>query len=428
MKMTLNLRKRFVIIFFGIMLISSFVSALVITVIFYYNHDYNSESKENDIIQNISLLLQTSLNDQDIAKFSSTQEFSVNIIDKNDEYAYLGNGLTDGEYVKLSNGLINKDVIILKSDNMLYKISHIRNNSIHIMFALFVIGGFMLSLIIGTVISGTASKSVLAPILEVIDATKKVAHGDFNVHIPNKKVPEYRELADNFNIMVDELRSVETLRNDFVSSISHEFKTPTASIQGFAQMLKTDNIDAASKKEYLDIIIEETKRLSKLSSNVLLLSKLENQNLILPKQKYDLSEQIRRVILVLEPQWSAKNIDLGIDLDDKAIINGNEELLFQVWLNIIQNAIKFTPENGNISISAKQAGAKTSIVIKDSGIGMDSQTVKHIFDKFYQADRSRKQDGNGLGLSIAYKIIQISNGTLSVNSEINKGTSFLVTL
>ncbi len=420
-----SLNKKFVRIFFSIMLISTFVSAAVILAIFYYSHDYNSIGTEERIINNISLMSRSNMKPEDIAKASMNAEWKVEVIKTNDNK---GDTPTSDYDIKHTNGIIKRnDVIILNQENDIYKITHIRNQKIHIMFTLFVIGGLLLSLIIGTIIAGVASKVVLAPIVEVITVTKKIAKGDFAVRITDKKDLEYKELADNFNRMIDELNSIETLRNDFVSNISHEFKTPVASIQGFAELLKSDQLKASDRKEYLNIIIDETQRLTAMISNILLLSKIENHSIMMNKNDFDLAEQIRRVILLLEPQWTAKNIEIEVELKDMTY-HGYEELLYQVWLNVLQNAVKFTPVYGKIFVTAFLVDEETYVKIVDNGIGMDDQTQKHIFEKFYQFDRSRKQEGNGLGLSLVQKIINLSGGTVTVNSKEGRGTAFTINL
>jgi signal transduction histidine kinase len=195
------------------------------------------------------------------------------------------------------------------------------------------------SIIIGTIITAVAGRTILQPIRNFSRATSEVARGNFSVRVPIPKDHEYATLARNFNKMAEELSGIETLRGDFISSVSHEFKTPLASIQGFAKLLQDTSISPQDRQEYTQVIIDETSRLSKLSSNILKLTKLENQTTIGKKKNFSLDEQIRKIILVLEPEWTKKNISLDINLEDIRYV-GNEELMAQVWQNVINNAIK----------------------------------------------------------------------------------------
>jgi len=227
--------------------------------------------------------------------------------------------------------------------------------------------------------------------------------------------------------MVHELSSIETLRNDFVSNVSHEIKTPIASIQGFAKLIQDKNLNDDERSEFTDIIISELSRLSKLTSNILKLSKLENQEVITGKAEFALDEQIRCAILIMEPEWSEKGIDLDIDLDKVSII-GNEDLLQQVWLNIIGNAIKFTEKGGTIGIKLMDLQDKIVIKVSDNGVGMNEETQRHIFDKFYQGDKSHLSKGNGLGLSLVKRIIELCDGEIKVRSKLYYGTTFTIGL
>lgn len=236
----------------------------------------------------------------------------------------------------------------------------------------------------------------------------------------NRIDPEYSILAQNFNKMAEELAGTETLRGDFISNVSHEFKTPLASIQGFAKLLQSDDITEQEREEYTQIIIDETSRLSKLSSNILRLTKLENQKTVGKKTRFSLDEQIRKILLVLEPEWSKKKIDLDIDLEDIMYV-GSEELMAQIWQNIINNAIKFTPEGGKISVKLFRNEKNISAEIWDNGPSIAPDVKAKIFDKFYQGDRSRATEGNGLGLALVKRIIELSEGSIEVENDMKKG-------
>ena len=284
-------------------------------------------------------------------------------------------------------------------------------------------------IVIGSVLSLPATKFVLEPLKRLVEANKQVASGNFNVKIDEKSVSgEMRELMVSFNQMTGELSDMEIFRNDFINNFSHEFKTPIVSIRGFAhQLLYDEGLSEEQKKEYISIIAEESDRLATMSSNVLLLSKLEHQQIVTDLSEFYLDEQIRRCILLLEKHWDGKNIQWNIDLDEVRY-RTNEELLSHVWINLLSNAIKFTPEGGEITVSLRGQEDGAVIRISDTGIGMSHDTVTHIFDKFYQCDHSHTTTGNGLGLSLVKRVIELVGGEISVRSELERGSEFKVWL
>ena len=227
--------------------------------------------------------------------------------------------------------------------------------------------------------------------------------------------------------MAQELGGIEMFRENFINSFSHEFKTPIVSIQGFAKQLKKENLSEEKKQEYIDIIISESKRLTNLSSNILMLSKLENQQIITDKTSFSLDEQIRDCILLLEKQWTAKDISFDIDMQEIQYTT-NAEMLSQVWVNIIGNAIKFSPEGSSIRVKLFKEGDVITAETTDRGIGMDQPTISHIFERFYQGDRAHASEGNGLGLPLVKRIVELCNGNIRVESQYGKGTNFIVTL
>ncbi len=285
------------------------------------------------------------------------------------------------------------------------------------------------SAVLGSAISIFVSRSLLKPVEDLIAAFKKVAKGDFTVRVKDNNSPnELNQLRRSFNNMVEELGSTEMFRNDFINNFSHEFKTPIVSIKGFAKQLQKDNISEEQKKEYVDIIVNESDRLASMSSNILLLTKFENQQMVTDKTNFYLDEQIRSSILLLEKQWEKKNLEFDIDMDEVNYYS-NEEMMSHVWINILSNAVKFTPENGKITIKCKKnSSGEVTVKITDNGIGMDDKTQKHIFDKFYQGDSSHTLSGNGLGLPLAKRVITLCGGTISVKSQLGKGTTFIVHL
>ena len=284
--------------------------------------------------------------------------------------------------------------------------------------------------IIGLVLVIVVFKHVIGPIRKMSDATKKVAKGDFNVQIENKKIrkDEIGTLTENFNMMVRELESNEYLSKEFMNNVSHEFKTPIASIQGFANLLKDKDLSEKDKEEYIDIIIEESGRLANLSNNIQQLSKLENKKGLIQKQKVAIDEQIRKCIIILNNKLEEKNIEIGMDEDKDVFLNVNEDMMHQVWINLINNAIKYTDDNGRIDIIIDEFKDRVVVEVKDTGRGIKEENVDKIFEKFYQEDSSHNSEGNGLGLAIVKKIVELHKGTIEVKSKIGDGSSFIVTI
>ncbi|OAV40974.1 sensor histidine kinase [Clostridium saccharobutylicum] len=292
-----------------------------------------------------------------------------------------------------------------------------------------IINLYLVSVILGTIISAIIGKRILTPLVRFSEALMEVSKGNFDIKLDGNKygVEEIEIMTRNFNVMVNELNNIETFRNDFISNVSHEFKTPLASIEGYSMLLQDKNLTEKEKEEYTHKILNNTKRLSNLVRIILQISRLENQELILEKRKFKLDEQLRQTLLLLESKWTSKNIDLNLDLDSITFC-GNEELLMQVWQNLLDNAIKFTQNNGTITCTLKQSTDCITTIISDTGIGMSNDTKKHLFDKFYQGDKSHSSEGNGLGLALVKRIIDLCNGTIEVQSEEGKGSTFIVKL
>lgn len=291
----------------------------------------------------------------------------------------------------------------------------------------FLIQTGIVSILIGVILTLTLSYFPLRPVSQLIHAIHAVADGNFHTKINMKHPREFRELSESFNQMTDELSSIEMLRSDFINNFSHEFKTPIVSIMGFAQLLKKGNISEEERSEYLDIIISECKRLSDLSTNVLNLSKVESISMLSDTAPFPVSEQIREAILQLEQKWEKKEIEFDLHLKD-CKLTGRADLLKQVWVNLIDNAVKFSSSGGKIEIRTYQKDSFFYFQICDNGIGMDAQTQEQIFDRFYQGDLSHSTEGNGLGLSLVQKIILLHHGTIQVNSEPGKGSIFTIAL
>lgn len=286
---------------------------------------------------------------------------------------------------------------------------------------------FLCSTVLGTIIILLAVRGIVRPIKSLSKASRNVAKGNFNVSVEVKSIDEVGELSADFNKMVHELKSIDALRKDFVSNVSHEFRTPITSINGFARLIHDNDLPQEQLKEYSSIIVNESKRLMELSSDLLRLSELDNTTIREGSSVFSLDEQIRKTVLLLEPQWSKKDIEFELHLEEAQYV-GDEDLLKQVWINLIQNAIKFSYDKGLIIISLCPWNDALRIRIEDNGVGIPDEDKQHIFDRFYKGNKSQSQNGNGLGLSIVSKIVEIYKGEISVESELGKGSTFTVYL
>ena len=285
----------------------------------------------------------------------------------------------------------------------------------------------VISLIIGILLSMIFRKHVLIPLQNSYIALGQVADGKFDVKINEKGIGPVRRVAKSINITAEELKNVESMRDDFINNFSHEFKTPIVSISGFAKILKHSELTEEEKNEYLDIIISESERLAQLSSNVLNLTRLDNQNIITGLTEFNVAEQIRRTIILLEHKWSDKNISIDFDSAEYNIC-ANEELLNQLWINILDNAIKFSPEDSEIIVGVIKKDDSLIFTFADSGKGMDATTARHAFDRFYQGDVSHKSGGHGIGLAISKRICELHSGSIKIKSTDENGTVFEVIL
>jgi len=289
----------------------------------------------------------------------------------------------------------------------------------------------LISTIISVIVAAIGGKLMINPICEMLESMKKLAGGDFNVRIDNSGLLRPKELSnfsDEFNAMAKELGSIEILRSDFVNNFSHEFKTPIVSLRGFAKLLKEGNPSDEERQEYLDIIISESDRLAVLATNVLNLSKIENLTLITGHSVFDLSEQIRRAILMTESRWMEKKLELEVDIEEDIHLRGNPELLSQVWVNLLDNAVKFSHQGGKLRIRLLNFNNCVVFKVQDFGCGMDEEVKAHIFDKFYQGDISRATGGNGLGMTLVKKIVSLHKGEISVESQPGQGTIVTIIL
>ena len=283
-------------------------------------------------------------------------------------------------------------------------------------------------LLIGILVTSQLSKYFFNPIKKLRVAMDKVADGDFSVRLEEKSSSkEIMEIYTGFNLMAHELSSTEILQTDFVSNVSHEFKTPINAIEGYSTLLQdADNLDQ-TQREYIDKILFNTQRLSSLVGSILLLSKLENQQIPTNQTEYRLDEQIRQSVVALETAWVQKGIELEVELDRVSYL-GNEQMMHHVWDNLISNAVKFSPQGGVVKLRLTKNARKLIFTIEDQGPGLSENAQKHIFDKFYQEDSSHKQEGSGLGLALAKRILTIEKGQITAENIPGGGCRFAVTL
>ena len=287
---------------------------------------------------------------------------------------------------------------------------------------------FFLSLICATVDMWRRKLTVERPVRRIIEGAQKVMDGDFSTRIKQVRGAEngFNAIIDYFNRMVQELSGMETLRTDFIANVSHELKTPLAVIQNYGSLLQQPNLSEEERKDYARTVTNAAQRLASLITNILKLNKLENQQIYPATVKFDLSEQLCECLLGFEDAWEAKNLEIETEIEDGILVDSDPELLSLVWNNLFSNAIKFTEDGGTVGLKVYRDGSHAVIEVSDTGCGISPEVGAHIFEKFYQGDTSHATQGNGLGLALVKRIVDIIGGEISVSSVQGKGSTFTV--
>ncbi|MBQ7224157.1 MAG: HAMP domain-containing histidine kinase [Clostridia bacterium] len=284
----------------------------------------------------------------------------------------------------------------------------------------------VVSIIIGSVLAYFASKIILKPINELVDGLGKLSQGDYSTRLHFNEKSDMSKISDAFNSCAEELEHTEIMRSDFINNFSHEFKTPISAINGFVKLLERDDIPKEKRQKYLAVIREETERLSDMTTNILMLTKVESQGILTEKEEFYLSEQIRSCGLLLEKKWQEKRLKLIFDFEEHTIV-ANEEMLKQVWLNLLDNAIKFAKKDSQLTVRIQSTGEVIIVDVENEGVEIKEEDRERIFHKFYQAEKTSSKSGNGIGLSIVKYIVELHNGTVDVESGKGK-TVFTVAL
>lgn len=424
---------RFLAAFLGAFLLSIVIAYFFISATQFSNAEKMMRSSLNTRAAQLRSIVQN----QDISvekaiRYLSNDEFKETVFSTYENFGFQLNNhdrqkIDSNQLVIKINtkGRLHVNGVFKLKDKYIVITPSTRSNPISLFFSMQRIM-IIIPIILGTILIFFVTITVVRPLRKISEASKKVAAGNFDVALSVKGHHEIADLTKNFNRMVKELSANEYLHKDFVSNVSHEFKTPITSLKGYAKLLRDKELSEEKRREYAEIIVSESDRLANLSSNLLRLSELENQTFNLKKESFSLDEQIRDSILLLQNDWEKKNLDLDLSLEEVSF-TGDKHLLYQAWINLISNAIKYSDHNGEIKIVLKKEDV-IKVQIIDQGAGISEEDMQNIFLRFYKSDKARNTAGTGLGLSIVKKIIDLHGGTIQVQSEENAGSRFTVCL
>ncbi len=285
------------------------------------------------------------------------------------------------------------------------------------------------TMILGGIMIFRQAEGVSRPLRIVSEQTREIAKGNFEVNVPPSELPvrELRVLGENFNLMSDALKKMEYMNKDFMNNVSHEFKTPISVIAGFAEILQDETLPEDARKEYLQLIREEAERLSHLADNMLQMSRLDHQTLVTRMEPVNITEQLRKCCIMMSEKWESRSPEFDIDFPDLTVV-ADPDLTQQLWINLLDNAIKYSPDVPVIHITGSSEGGEVTVRIRDEGMGMTPEQMERMYERFYQGDVSHQQQGNGLGLSIVRRVLELLHGSIQCRSEEGKGTEFEICL
>ena len=444
-----TLYTRVILTFLAVIIFSLLASSLIGLALF---KKKINEVGQNDMIavgeEIIQLYEQTRPEDTDtfIKRMVKLSSYPIHLFDDSEEATFYG--LTNSSIVQISPKTIRKVLqgnnyrSIAKEEETFIGIPFQFEGKRHAMFLQFspqneniinrmVLIVLLLALLIGSLCILIAARYLVNPLKVLKQATKRLAKGNFDVELKMKRTDEMGALAQSFNEMANELKQLEQMRQDFVSNVSHEIQTPLTSISGFAKALKNNNLVAEGDRlYYLNIIIAESARLSRLGDNLLKLASLDSKHHPFEVATFNLDEQIRQIVVTCEPQWSARNIRIDLELPAVVKITADRDLLNQIWMNLIGNSIKFTADGGLINIGISHNSNEVEVSITDTGIGISPEELDSIFERFYKTGKSRNRsnNGNGMGLAIVKKMVSLHHGSIKVKSTIGQGTTIIVRL
>lgn len=427
--MNRNLGFRFVLYFFVIMLLATVITT---TLTFAYLSERMEDKALEGQHQVAESLIAMDGEGNGImldSAIGTSEVYSVHRVDPNNEFIIKNKKRLDaGEIINEHGWLIPTAYsTYFTAGGNYYQISLFPNTSVIWQIITSVVLSAMGALFLGTLMAVLAGKRFLRPVRELSKATEAVSQGNFSVRVSVPRNIEMRKLVENFNHMTRDLGSIETLQREFVNNVSHEFKTPLASISGFARLLGSETLDEGQRREYAAIIAEESDRLSSLAVTILKLTRLDNVTVPPEVTEFALDEQIRQTIVLLAGEWGAKDIDMVVELAP-AQINNSAELLREVWMNLLTNAIKFTPEGGRVFVRLEDSLDKLVVEVEDTGCGMTEEVRRRVFERFYQGDSSHSLGGNGLGLALVKRILELCGGSVEVESIPGEGALFRVIL